>query len=81
MTISDTTIKTAKSRTGKACKLPDEKETALVFLAGNADLARPLVLHALLDLADDKFCLLRQKCPSRKRLFVSALNSRVKLGM
>ncbi|MFZ2168792.1 MAG: hypothetical protein WAW61_04045 [Methylococcaceae bacterium] len=27
------------------------------------------LLHALLDLMDDKFCLLRQKPPSRKRLF------------
>jgi hypothetical protein len=26
-------------------------------------------LHTLLDLMDDKFCLLRQKLPSRKRLF------------
>ena len=27
------------------------------------------LLHTLLDLMDDKFCLLRQKLPSRKRLF------------
>jgi hypothetical protein len=27
------------------------------------------LLHTLLDLMDDKFCLLRQKLPSRRRLF------------
>ena len=27
------------------------------------------LLHTLLDLMNDKFCLLRQKLPSRKRLF------------
>jgi hypothetical protein len=39
----------------------------------SALLATPILLaylvHTLLDLMDDKFCLLRQKLPSRKRLF------------
>ena len=27
------------------------------------------LIHTMLDLMDDKFCLLRQKLPSRRRLF------------
>jgi len=42
--------------------------TVLVGAAGNTDLAR-LLGATLLDLMDGKFCLLRQKLPSRKRLF------------